>query len=372
MEGKGETRVINIDQKFPSPPQRNGKTGKLKIRVTGLAGVTKAVPIKFEITPQQAGLLEPTLKYEYFVSPGQHAFIEPKEIKPDGSYTTERTVMRIVPGPMSVSVQLEIPQNLRNVVETVLRTPRHNYSTMPEEEHAEDLKAYGDAVFPVLAELMVAETPDQGYAAYTTLFHEGMKAAPLIIARMPQMNGQPLGMAMDAYTQMALKDPGFPYRQELREAVLQLIAQKENSGAIEALGKLGTQDDIPLLESIYRATLPGDASTERVRESSNAALARLGVKPNIENLEKELAIPVKEPRDETNFRFATERAIYADRKELVPYLCMHVHDPGWWFGDYGVYPASDAIAAIVAIEHKGMTPDQIEDPCQPDAASGTQ
>lgn len=269
---------------------------------------------------------------------------------------------------MTVSVQLEIAQNLRDVVETVLRTPRRNYSKYPEEEHAEDLRAYGDAILPVLAELMVAETPDQGYAAYTTLFHEGVKAAPWIISRMPQMSGQPLGMALDAYTQMALKDPRFPYRNELREAVLQLIGQKETWGAIEALGKLGTQDDIPLLESIYSATLGSDQSSNLVRESSNAALARLGVKDNIEVLEKELAIPVKAPGDETNFRFAAERAIYADRKELVPYLCMHVHDPQWWFGDYGVYPAADAVAAIVAIEHKGMTQNQIAAVCKTDAS----
>ncbi len=368
MEERGETRVINIEQKFPSPPQRNGKSGRLQIRVTGLAGVTKDVPIKFEIAPKQDALFEPTLKYEYFVSPVQHAFIEPKEVKADGSYSTERTIMRIIPGVMEVSVQLEIPQNLQDVVETVLRTPRRNYSNYPEQEQAEDLKPYGDAILPVLAELMVAETPDQGYAAYTMLFHEGLKAAPLIIAHMPQMSGQPLGMALDAYTQMALTDPSFPYRNEFRRTVLQLIVQKENWGAIQALGKLGTEQDIPLLEDIYHAALGSDASSDLVRESSNAALARLGVKQNINNIGKELEAAAKTPLDDTAYRFVIERAVYADRKELVPYLCLHIHDPGRWFGDSGTNPGGDAKAAIVAIEHTQITQDQIEAVCKADAA----
>ena len=115
-EEKGETRVINIEQKLPSPPEQNGKTGKLKIRITGLTGVTKEIPIKFEITPKQDALFEPTPPYTYSVSPEQHVFIEPKEVKADGSYETGRTIMRIIPGLMNVSVQLEIPQDLHDVV----------------------------------------------------------------------------------------------------------------------------------------------------------------------------------------------------------------------------------------------------------------
>jgi hypothetical protein len=364
LEEKGEVRVINIEQKLLSPPERNGKTGKLKIRVTGLAGVTKEVPIKFAITPKQDALFEPTPPYAYFVSPEQHAFIEPKEVKPDGSYVTGRTIMRIIPGLMNVSVQLEIPQDLRDVVEIVLRTPRRDYSHYPEQEHVEDLKPYGDAVLPVLANLMVAETTDQGYAAYTTLFYEGTTAAPFVLARMPQMSGQPLGMALDAYTRLALNDPFFPYRKELREAVLRLIVEKQNWAAIEVLGKIGTQGDIPLLDDVYQQALGRDPSSDLVREWSNAALARLGVKKNIDNIGEELEAAAIKPLDDAAYRFLIGRAVYADRKELVPYLCLHVHDPGKWFGDTGTNPGGDAIAAIVAIEHTQMTTDQIELVCK--------
>jgi hypothetical protein len=364
LEEKGEVRVINIEQKLPSPPERNGKTGKLKIRVTGLTGVTKAVPIRFEITPKQDALFEPTPPYAYSPSPEQHVFIEPKEVRADGSYVTARTIMRIIPGLMNVSVQLEVPQDLRDIVEIVLRTPRRNYSHLPEQEHAEDLKPYGDAVLPVLADLMVAESPDQGYAAYTTLFYEGTRAAPFVLARIPRMRGQPLGMALDAYSRMAVTDPLFAYRKELREAILELVVEKQSWGAIEVLGKIGAEGDIPLLEDVYHQMLGADPSGGRVRDWSNAALARLGVKQNIDNIARELEAAAKIPLDDVTYHFLIERAVYADRKELLPYLCLHIYDPAKWFGDSGTNPGGDAMGAIVAIEHTQITMGQVEEVCK--------
>jgi hypothetical protein len=67
-----------------------------------------------------------------------------------------------------------------------------------------------------------------------------------------------------------------------------------------------------------------------------------------------------------------ERAVYADRKELVPYLCLHIHDPGKSFGDTGTYPGGDAMAAIVSIEHTQMTVDQIEVVCKASATVPSQ
>ena len=369
VEGMGETRVVNIEQKFPSPPQRNGKTGRIKVRVSGIAGVTDDVPIKFEIVPRQDALFQPTMQSEYFVSPEQLRFIEPKEVKKDGSYSMQRTVTRIIPGPMSASVQLVIPQTLRDLVEIVLRTPQRNYSKRPETEHAEDLKPYGDAVLPVLADLMVTGDAQQHYNAYTTLFNEGMKAAPFVIARIPQMYGQPLSMALDGYTRMALTDPLFPYRKELRAAALDLIKQGDSwatAAAVETVGKIGTEADIPALEEVYQRALRSDPQIEVVRDSSNAALARLGVKENIDKIAKQLEIPVKVPADATAFRFLVEHAAYANRKELVPYLCLHIHDPSWSFGDVGVDPAREAITAIVEIE-KPMKPEQIGTVCKTSA-----
>jgi hypothetical protein len=369
MEGKGETRVVNIEQKFPSPPQRNGKTGRIKVRVSGIAGVTDDVPIKFEIVPRQDALFQPTMRSEYSVSPEQLRFIEPREVKKDGSYSTQRTITRILPGPMSVSVQLVIPQTLRNLVEIVLRTPQRYSSRLEETEHAEDLKPYGDAVLPVLADFMVTGDGWQRYAAYATLFALGVKAAPWVIARIPQMYGQPLSMALDAYTRMALTDPLFPYRKELRAAALDLIKHGDSwatAAAVESLGKIGTEDDIPLLEEVYQRALRSNPQIEVVRDSSNAALARLGVKENIDKIAKQLETPVKVPADATSFQFLVEHAVYANRKELVPYLCLHIHDPSWSFGDVGVAPASEAITAIAEIE-KPMRPEQIGTICKTSA-----
>ena len=75
--------------------------------------------------------------------------------------------------------------------------------------------------------------------------------------------------------------------------------------------------------------------------------SRLGVKQTIDNIGNELEAAARKPLDDTTYRFVIERAVYADRKELVPYLCLHIHDPGKWFGDTGTYPGGDAMAAIV-------------------------
>ncbi len=368
IEGKGETRVINIEQKFPHVPNRNGKYGKVQVRITGLGGVKEFVPIKFEIDLPHTGLFSPTPPFQYFISHEQHLFIQPKEIRPDGSYETARFVMRLVDGPLGVSTTLMIPQNLYDVVDAVLRWPRQNYSRMPEQEFAEALRPYGDAVLPVLAEDLTGAGDGQDYRALTVLLLQKEKAAPYVIASLPSMEGQPLGMALSAYTDMAVNNPGsFPYAAKLREAILMLIAASENSSAIYALGRIGTEADVPLLESIYTASLGNDSQSVAIRQVTEAALARLGVREYIDTVGAELAVPVKAPADYTPFQLAVRRAVYTDRKELVPYLCLHIHDPGWWFTDYGMAPAADAKAAIIALEHRPVPDDQMETLCKSEA-----
>ncbi len=365
IEAKGETRVIDIDQSFPSVSQHNGKTGKLKVRVTGLEGITQSVPIRFEIAFPQTGSFEPDMKRRASVSPQLDLFIEPKNVRADGSYSTERTVIRFVDGPLDASATLAIPEDLRDLVGDVLREPQQNYRILPWQEHFEALKPYGDAVLPVLAGFLAPQKDGQDYDALNVLFLYGEKAAPFVIERMPQMGGQSLGMVENAYTQMALDNPDFRYRKELLSTITDLAAEGDWN-AIYCLGKIGSQDDVPLLESVYRQTV-GIPSGDLTRKASEAALARFGVKQYIDNIAKELAMPVKVAQDETSFRNATGRATYADRPELIPSLCSHLHDRSWDFGDYGVYPAADARAAIVAIEHKGMTQEQLDALCKASA-----
>ncbi|MGC2419774.1 MAG: hypothetical protein WA434_18665, partial [Candidatus Acidiferrales bacterium] len=357
IEAKGETRVIDIDQSFPPVSQRNGKTGKLKVRVTGLEGITQSVPIRFEIEfPQITGFLDSTL---------QNHSIEPREVKADGSYSTSRTIMRLVTGPLDARAELVIPLDLHDLVAGILREPRQNYSKMPAEEHFEALKPYGDSVIPVLAEFLTAQKDAQDYEALNVLFLYGEKAAPFVIERMPHMGGQALGMAENAYTRMALENSDFRYRKELLSTIEDL-ATEGDWDAIYCLGKVGSQGDVPLLESAYRQTA-GIPSGDRTREASEAALARFGVKQYIDILVKELAVPVKTEEGAIPFHNVVGRATYAGRAEFIPPLCLHIHDPGWWHGDYGVAPAADARNAIVAIEHKGMTQDQLDALCKASA-----
>lgn len=365
-EAKGETRVIAIDPNSSSIPQRNGKTGKLRIRMTGLEGITQSVPIRFEIAFPQTGAFEPDLKRKAFVSPQLDLFIEPKDVKA-GGYSTERTVIRFVDGPLDASARLVIPVDLRDIVAAVLLEPQQNYREPPWQQHFEALQQYGDAVLPVLAEFLTAQKDGRNYDALNVLFLYGEKAAPFVIGSMPHMGGQALQMSENTYTQMALDHPEFRYRKELLSTITDLAVEGDWN-AIYCLGKIGSQDDVPLLESVYRQTA-GLPSGDRARKASEAALARFGVKQYIDVLVEELAVPVKTEEDAISFEDAVARATYADRAEFIPPLCLHIGDPGWWHGDYGEAPAASARGAIASIAHKRMSQDQIDNMCK---AVGTQ
>lgn len=352
-EGRGQTRVLHIERKFPHVSQRNGNRGKLHVRVTGLEGLKEDVPLKFEISMPHAGFFEATPPYSYFVSEEQYRFILPKEVGKDGSFTADRNITRLVNGPLDVKANLIIPQDMHELVEIVLRTPRVDVTKSPAQEQAEALKPYGDSVQPVLAEFLTGSLP---YEALTVLFLGKDNGAEWVLRYLAWMNGQPLDMAVGVYTEAALKNPDYPYKNDLREAILQLVAGRGSVSAVYALGKLGTPDDLPLLEKVYGETRV--AGFEQVNSATDAVLARFGVKENIDHLAKQILTPGPFWSQDV------QRGVYADRPELIPALCHHVHDPGAWYGDYGVYPGESAKAAIRAIQHKPLTDDQIEAVCK--------
>lgn len=354
LQAQGKARVIKIDQSLPPIAQQNGKLGKWHVRITGLAGVRENVPLKFEIALPQTGFFEPTPPYEYFISETQYRFVLPKEVRKDGSFATERTIMRLVEGRLNASATLVIPQDLHELVDMVLRTPRENYSKMPEQEHAEALKPYGENVKPVLADFLA--DPNMSYEAVNVLSLAEERGARWVIPRLTEMSGQPLDGSLRIYSDMALQDPAFPYKKELRAATLKLVAQIQLPAAIYALGKTGSAEDIPLLEAVYRGAQGG--ANRFAEEASQAALARLGVKEHIDNLAKKIITPGNFWSQDVG------RAVYADRPELIPALCQHIHDQAHWYGDYGVDPAGEAINAIIAIKHKQIKEGEVAAVCE--------
>ena len=356
LEGRGQTRVIHIEQTL-SPTHRNGDVAKWNLRIRGLAGIQEIVPLKFEIMMPQTGDFEPNPPYSYFPSREQYLFIMPKNVPKDGSFRAERNIIRIVDGPLGVFATLLVPQNLHDAVETILRTPREDYSKDPWKEHAEALKPYGESILPVLAEMLTTEE-DLSREALNVLSMRPDHGAKWIIPRLSQMPDPPLDNAVRWWTDESLKDPKFGYRTDLYSTVVELVTQRKSQQAILALGKIGSTADIPLLEKVFNDAHDETNGRDSIVRASEAALARLGVQRHIEQLAKEVAIPGTFWGDDI------QRAIYSDRPEMIPALCRHIHDPGAWFGDYGTDPGGDAKAAILAIEHKPLTDDQVEKLCK--------
>lgn len=344
LEGKGETRVLRIVHSLKPIEQRNGATGKWSVQVAGLQGVKDDVPLKFEIGLPRPGLFEATPPYSYFISSEQWRFIEPKEIRKDGTFAAERTIERIVEGPLDATAALAVPQDMHELVEVVLRSPRHNWSVLPAVEYAAALKPYGDPALQALSEFL---TGPEGlaYEALTTLFQSPEYGAQWVVPHLREMNGQPLQMALDTYTGMATTVPDFKYRKDLRAAIVDWVTGGRSVEAVYSLAKLGTAEDIPLLENTYEFA-KNSPGYQKTADACEAALARFGVKEHIDSLAKKVATPGE------FWTKDVQRAVFADRPELIPALCQHIHDPGHWYGDYGVYPGQTALQAILAIVHK--------------------
>lgn len=211
-------------------------------------------------------------------------------------------------------------------------------------------------VLPALAEF--TQHPGLGYDALTLLFQSPDHGAQWVIPRLSGMmvGGQPLEMAMRLYTRMALANPNFSHKDELRSQILRLV-DKRSSEAIYALGSFGTAADIPLLESIYEES-KGREDLEYPAIASEAALARFGVKKHIDNIARQIATSAQ-------WRlYALPSAVYSDRAELIPALCKHINDPAHWCVDYGDNPGGDARRAIMSLQHKSITDDLIKLLCK--------
>lgn len=351
-QATGETRIVKIRQTLPPIPQDHAKSGILRVHISGLDGAKENIPIKFEILFPQTGNFEPRPPYQYFGSHVQYRFVQPKEIKAGGFYVTERTVLRSVEGPLRATATLMIPQNLRDLVEMVLRTPRENYLKTPEEEHAEALQSYGDAVMPILAEFTLGEL---FYEAFPVLFEGPQHGAPWLLPRLSG-TGTSLDYIVRAYADVEVADAAFAYKKELHATCIRLLERKSTE-AIYALGKIGTADDIPVLEHIYQQaqTPQGHA----VAIASEAALARMGVKEHIDNIVRQIIGP------DQRWYEAVKSAVYTDRTEMIPPLCKHIHDPSRWISnDQLDSPSLIAEMAILDLQHRLLKLEELEVFCK--------
>jgi hypothetical protein len=352
---EAETRVLSVRLSGLPASFKNGHRSKVQLTVSGLAGIRQNTEIKLEIVTPTLVYIERYPPISYFPHYLEYIYIRPEEVGKDGTYTTKRILQGIQPGPIQMLANLIMPLTPHEAVEQVLRNPRVNFSKTPAQEHAEALKPFGDETLPLLAEFLTGDFA-LSYESLQLMLLDPERAAPLVIAAIPRMQGQPQGLALDAYTRSARDNPAFPYRRELHDAAFSVLTPggylSANMAAVSALGIVGSESDFPILEQVYRSQSEGGSGNALVCDASEAALARLGSQPHIANIKAKLTVVVKNTADAAVFESGVRSAVFTDNKDFIPFLCAHLHDPSWDFGDYGVSPASTAELAIYSLLHK--------------------
>ena len=362
---EADTRAVSVELTGVPKDLANGKYVKIRLTVTGLAGLDRDAEIRLEnLTPTLASIdRDPPISY--FPHDLEYFFIQPKDVKAGGTYITERSLMGIQYGdPIRLTANLVIPTTPHEAAEQILRTPRKNLSKFPGVEHAEALAAFGDSEFPLLAEFLT--DGELAWAAEDVLFQDRQKAAPLLLAAIPRMGGQPLETAIDLFRHWAEEDAEFPYRRELHDASRAVLQKGESVSATYALATTGSDADITLLRTVYerqQKAVGGANPVSPFIEATEAALARLGSPEQIANIKAGLRTEVKTTADSAVFTRAANQAAFAGREEFVPLLCGHLNDPHWSFGDYGIYPAASAANAINAIRHAKLSPPELAALC---------
>jgi hypothetical protein len=254
---------------------------------------------------------------------------------------------------------------LQELVEQILRAPRQNTRTSLGAEAAARLALLGDGALPVVAGFL----GDGGlpWEAENALLQDKTRAAPFVLAAVPNMRGQYIDMALSAYRRLAAEDSTFAFRHELYDAArFVLDRDRLHLEAILTLGVVGTAADESLLEEIYReraATLRSGASFDRVFHAAGAALARLGSAVHVEHIKAGLRARVRKEDDATIFERFAEDAEFVGRQDFVPLLCGHVNDRSWWHGDVVNPPSWIAMSAVYAITHTPVTPTSPREIC---------
>jgi len=251
-KAEGETRAVALQLSGVPTELANGKFVKMRLVLSGLAGIARDAEIKIENFTPTVVILDRDPPINYFPHNLEHFFIHPKDVKADGTYVTERSLMGIQHGdPIEIRANLVIPTTPHEAVEQILRTPRINFSKYPGVEHTEALAPFGNDMFPLVAEFLT--DGELAWAAEDVLLADRAKAAPLVFAAIPKMSGQPLGIAMETYRRWAQEDSAFPYKRELHDAARDLL-ERGGGGteAIFALAAVGTGADMPALEKVYQ------------------------------------------------------------------------------------------------------------------------
>jgi len=259
-------------------------------------------------------------------------------------------------GPFDVALSVIIPQTPREEVSVILRTPapRRDAARI----HAAALKGLDFDALPVAAGFL-SDFDLSSAAAYAMLETGEERALASLLGSVP--GGDPsiqriaLTWFMSHYDSIGSK--GVPMAHDAAFSLLnkpQGIATDIVELALLTLGLTGSSADVPVLETFAgsRARLPG---AQRIRDASEAALARLGSVPRIDIIRTELNVAVaanSNPDVGIRLLQTLQKAGFSGRPELIPAICPHLDDPT--VVDIDVYydPKPVAVSALGAIVEK--------------------
>jgi hypothetical protein len=325
LEKRGNLQSLQMETTTPD-------RATLAVSVKGLAGLQEEAALKLDTN---------------------YIFIRPADVNAAGEFHTQFGLLGIESNVAEMETRLIFPQTPRDEVGLILRHPRVNRGVDVAVERAQALKNLGFDTFPYLADFL----PDYEIgsdAAYAMLASDEPRALSALFRSMPASgaNIQRIGFIWFVSHYVGDRAP-LP---EARTAAMRVLMAPATSSetvelALHTMGLTGSAEDLPLLEQHYRYR-NGWSGTLRIQDASEAAMARLGSRPHLENIRAELTAGMPEhatPDQAMRLGQVLEKAGFAGRTELLPAVCPHLADPAITDIDVTWDPKLSAVAAMGAI-----------------------
>jgi hypothetical protein len=354
VERTAEIRNLLVEVRTPKPSLRLGETSTLDISVAGLSGLQTSVPLKLE--NKSPGVVNVFAGSVMLAKDVDYIFVFPSDVRTDGTFPIHRELEGLEPGSFDIALSVLIPQTPREEVGLILRMPA------PRAEaprlRAASLRQLDYDVFPV-AEEFLTDFELGSDAAYALLETDEARALPRLFASMPTSgaNIERIGFLWFLSHFVSTENRGS--NTSAHEAAVSLLSNPAGVStdvielALLTLGATGAEADRALLETFYGSgsRMPG---ARRLRDASEAALARLGEQSHIENIRMELAPRISETDLNGVIRMvqSLQKAGFSGRTELLPAVCSHLDDPPVVDIDVTWDPKPVAVNALGAIVEK--------------------
>ena len=220
-----------------------------------------------------------------------------------------------------------------DTIKRVLKSPRREWTRWPWQEHADDLKAFGDRALPLLATLL----PDSqlGYeAAQTMLVIDPRKAAPLLFASIPPADRNVQNVAFSHFLHRVDRGETFPFLGQMHDAAVRCLRTGTNADAAETaiyvLGVTGTEKDFELLESYHHSQHPTEFWSAKLQNAAEEVLARLGDASALESIERQISVVPAKPQDmgeAVTLVRSIAKAGYSRNPRFIPFLARLLDIP---------------------------------------------